>query len=58
MTSTRYSRTPTGCGPESEKCIDEQFKHLPADVTHKMTCENAARFYGLIPAAAPAGVHA
>ena len=26
----------------------EQFKHLPEDVTRKMTCENAGRFYGLI----------
>ena len=24
------------------------FSHLPADVTHKMTCENAGKFYGLI----------
>ena len=37
-----------GVGPESEKYIDEQFSHLPADVTRKMTCENAGRFYGLI----------
>ena len=36
-------------------------KHLPPDVTHKITCENAGRFYGLIPAAttaAPAGARA
>ena len=26
----------------------QQFKHLPEDVTRKMTCENAGRFYGLI----------
>jgi hypothetical protein len=26
----------------------EQFGHLPPDVTHKITCENAGRFYGLI----------
>jgi hypothetical protein len=29
--------------------MDEQFGHLPADVTHKITCENAGKFYGLIP---------
>jgi hypothetical protein len=34
--------------PESGKYIAEQFKDLPADVTRKMTCENAGRFYGLI----------
>ena len=39
---------PDGVWPESEKYIDEQFKHLPEDVTKKMTCENAGRFYGLI----------
>ena len=39
---------PDGVWPESEKYINEQFKHLPEDVTHKMTCENAGRFYGLI----------
>src|SRR5207245_1672674 len=39
---------PDGVWPESSKYIDEQFGHLPADVTHKITCENAGRFYGLI----------
>ena len=39
---------PDGVWPESEKYISEQFKHLPEDVTKKMTCENAGRFYGLI----------
>ena len=39
---------PDGVWPESEKYINEQFAHLPADVTRKMTCENAGRFYGLI----------
>jgi hypothetical protein len=34
--------------PESSKYIDEQFGHLPAEVTHKVTCENAGRFYGLM----------
>jgi len=39
---------PDGVWPESAKYIDDQFKHLPADVVHKMTCENAAKFYGLV----------
>jgi predicted TIM-barrel fold metal-dependent hydrolase len=39
---------PDGVWPESKKYIDEQFSHLPAEVTHKMTCENAGKFYGLI----------
>jgi predicted TIM-barrel fold metal-dependent hydrolase len=39
---------PDGVWPESEKYINEQFAHLPAEVTRKMTCENAGRFYGLI----------
>jgi uncharacterized protein len=39
---------PDGVWPESAKYISEQFKHLPDDVTQKMTCENAGRFYGLI----------
>ena len=38
---------PDGVWPESAKYIDDQFKHLPADVVYKMTCENAAKFYGL-----------
>jgi predicted TIM-barrel fold metal-dependent hydrolase len=46
---------PDGVWPESEKYINEQFKDLPADVTHKMVCENAGRFYGLMPAPALAG---
>src|SRR5438876_1525171 len=40
---------PDGVWPESSKYIDEQFGHLPAEVTHKITCENAGRFYGLMP---------
>ena len=39
---------PDGVWPESSKYIDEQFGHLPPDVTRKVTCENAGRFYGLI----------
>jgi predicted TIM-barrel fold metal-dependent hydrolase len=37
-----------GVWPESSKYIEEQFGHLPADVTHKITCENAGKFYGLM----------
>jgi predicted TIM-barrel fold metal-dependent hydrolase len=39
---------PDGVWPESSKYIKEQFEGLPADVVHKITCENAAKFYGLI----------
>jgi len=39
---------PDGVWPESGKYIAEQFADLPGDVTRKMTCENAGRFYGLI----------
>ncbi len=38
---------PDGVWPESSKYIEEQFGHLPADVVRKITCENAAKFYGL-----------
>ena len=37
-----------GVWPESRKYIDEQFAHLPAEVTRKIVCENAAKFYGLL----------
>ncbi len=37
-----------GVWPESDKYIAEQFAHLPAAVTQKITCENAGRFYELI----------
>jgi uncharacterized protein len=37
-----------GVWPESSKYIEEQFGHLPAEDTHKITCENAGKFYGLI----------
>jgi predicted TIM-barrel fold metal-dependent hydrolase len=39
---------PDGVWPESKKYIDEQFAHLPAETTYKMTCENAGKFYGLM----------
>ena len=37
-----------GVWPESSKYIAEQFAHLPADVVHKITCENAGKFYRLM----------
>ena len=37
-----------GVWPESDKYIAEQFAGLPADVVHKITCENAGKFYRLI----------
>jgi predicted TIM-barrel fold metal-dependent hydrolase len=37
-----------GVWPESSKYIEEQFGHLPAEVTRKVTCENAGKFYGLM----------
>lgn len=36
-----------GVWPDSHKYIAEQFSHLPADVVHKITCENAVDFYRL-----------
>jgi predicted TIM-barrel fold metal-dependent hydrolase len=37
-----------GVWPHSDKYIAEQFKGLPEEYTHKITCENAAKFYRLI----------
>ena len=37
-----------GVWPESSKYIEENFGHLGADVVHKITCENAGKFYRLI----------
>ena len=37
-----------GIWPESSKYIEEQFVGRPADVVHKITCESAAKLYGLI----------
>ena len=47
MWGSDYPHT-DGVWPESSKYIKEQFAGLPADVVHKITCENAAKFYGLI----------
>jgi predicted TIM-barrel fold metal-dependent hydrolase len=37
-----------GVWPESDKYIKDQFAGLPAAVVHKITCENAGKFYGLM----------
>jgi predicted TIM-barrel fold metal-dependent hydrolase len=37
-----------GVWPESSKYIAEQFKDLSPEMTHKIVCENAGKFYGLI----------
>ena len=37
-----------GVWPESSKYIEEQFAGVPADVVHKITCENAGKFYRLM----------
>jgi uncharacterized protein len=39
---------PDGVWPESTRYIEEQFAGLPAEAIHKITCENAGKFYGLI----------
>ena len=39
---------PDGIWPDSSEYIAKQFGHLPADVTYKITCENAGKFYGLM----------
>ena len=37
-----------GVWPESSKYIAEQFGHLPPEITRKITCDNAGKFYGLM----------
>ena len=36
-----------GVWPESSRYIEEQFAGLSPEIVHKITCENAAKFYGL-----------
>ena len=38
-----------GVWTESSRYIEEQFGHLPPEISHKIVCENTAKFYGLIP---------
>ena len=40
---------PDGVWPDSDEFIQRELGHLPADVRAKIVCENAGRFYGLIP---------
>ena len=47
MWASDYPHT-DGVWPESDKYIEEQFGHLPANVVKKITCDNAAKFYGLV----------
>ena len=37
-----------GIWPESSKYIEEQFAGLSPEIVHKITCENAAKFYNLV----------
>jgi len=39
---------PDGIWPDSGKYIENQFGHLPPEITHKIVCENAGKLYGLI----------
>jgi uncharacterized protein len=47
MWGSDYPHT-DGIWPESSKYIEEQFAGLSPEVVHKITCENAAKFYNLI----------
>jgi predicted TIM-barrel fold metal-dependent hydrolase len=37
---------PDGVWPDSREYVEREMGHLPADVRHKIVCENAARLYG------------
>jgi predicted TIM-barrel fold metal-dependent hydrolase len=41
---------PDGVFPDSQEHIQRQFGHLPPDIRRKIICENAGKFYGLLPA--------
>jgi uncharacterized protein len=47
MWGSDYPHT-DGIWPESTKYIEEQFAGLSPEIVHKITCENAAKFYNLI----------
>jgi predicted TIM-barrel fold metal-dependent hydrolase len=47
MWGSDYPHT-DGIWPESSRYIAEQFAGLSPEVVPKITCENAAKFYGLI----------
>ena len=46
MWGSDYPHT-DGIWPESDKYIEQQFRDLTAEQVHKITCENAAKFYNL-----------
>jgi uncharacterized protein len=39
---------PDGVWPDSSEFIERELGHLPADVRHKIVCENAGKLYGFI----------
>ena len=41
---------PDGVWPDSQDFIQRELGDLPAAVRHKVTCENAAKLYGFVPA--------
>jgi predicted TIM-barrel fold metal-dependent hydrolase len=47
MWGSDYPHT-DGVWPESSHFIDDQFAGLSETVIHKITCENAGKFYGLM----------
>jgi uncharacterized protein len=47
MWGSDYPHT-DGIWPESSKYIEEQFAGLSPEIVHKITCENAAKFYRLV----------
>jgi predicted TIM-barrel fold metal-dependent hydrolase len=40
---------PDGVWPDSSEFIERELGHLPAEVRHRLVCENAGRLYGFIP---------
>ena len=47
MWGSDYPHT-DGVWPESSRFISEQFAGLSETTIHKITCENAGKFYGLL----------
>jgi predicted TIM-barrel fold metal-dependent hydrolase len=39
---------PDGVWPDSSEFIERELSHLPAEVRHKIVCENAGKLYGFI----------
>jgi len=39
---------PDGVWPDSSEFIERELGHLPAEVRHKIVCENAGKLYGFI----------